>query len=152
LPSQNRLYSGLISFADSGTTLGDSNNCGPPGQVITEKKQGCIDIPRSTSITQFIIEDTVLVSNSTDDDLLFKVKDNLNNIWEIKIVFTSDQNGNPASATVIQNKPPWACGSSLVGGQIDLKSCYQAVGIGTPNILNIEKIDSDILSTKFLIY
>jgi hypothetical protein len=150
LSSPNRLYSGLISFVD--TSMVENNKCTPPGQIFTERNQGCIDIPTSTSITQFIIKDTILVANSNDAYLLFRVKDYLNNIWDIKILFDSDGNGNPTSATVYQIEPAGACGSSLVGGQIDLTPCYQAVSIGTPNVLNIESIDSDILRTRFLIY
>ncbi len=151
--SQNVIYSGIITFSDTGikSVSGGGSSCASPGQYLYEKNQGCIDLPSSMNITQFIIKDIALVSDTSNAELRFRVTDNLQQQWEIGIVFGSDSNGNPITATVNQKKPPGVCGSGLMNGQIDLTSCYQAANINNPNALSIIKKDNGILHAKFLV-
>jgi len=151
--SQNVIYSGIITFADTGTksVSEGGTSCEPPGQYLYEKNQGCIDLPSSANNTQFIIKDIALISDSNNAELRFRVTDNLQQQWEIGIRFDSDSNGNPINATVNQIKPPGVCSSGLINGQIDLASCYQASNVNSPNALSIIKKDDNILRAKFLI-
>ncbi len=154
--SRNEMYAGIITFDNSMVSagMGGSSSCASPGQYISEKNQGCIDLPPSANSSQFIIKDIAMVSGSSNAVLRFTVKDTQNNEWDIATTFGSDTNGNPITAIVDQKKPVgFTCSASLdvPNRLIDLTSCYQNVSIIAPNVLTVIKKDDDILHVNFLI-
>lgn len=152
--SGRQFYAGMITYANPITGIGSSGNCASPGQYMSKKDQGCIDLVKSASVSKFIIKDISMVSDTSNAELRFSVSDFLKKEWEMSIRLESDSTGNPSKAITSQKKPSPGCDNTIMplpNGEIDLTTCYQAAGIMTPNVLTIKKIDGDILHANFMV-
>lgn len=133
--------------------LMDSSNCSTPGRYIWDIYQGCINLPGSSSVNKFFVQDIKLTGPSAKGNITFIVKDYDRHEFEIKISFNGAINGDPVSITVQQNKPSGVCTPAIIGTQIDLTSCYRNVDIYTPNAMKITQFEStDILFVRFIVY
>ena len=92
--------------------------------------------------------------STSNSDIIFNVRDFKNIQFEVTISFNSNSNGDPTSMSISQTKPfIGGCNPPLVGGQVNLTSCYIAAGIDSPNVLKITHFDSSqLLFVKFVVY
>ncbi len=132
----------------------DNSSCSLPGRYIWDLYQGCVNLPKSTSVNKFIIQDIKMGGSTSGSDFRFDVRDLKNNQFDVTISFNSNSTGDPTSVSITQNIPAFGvCNPPLVGGQINLTSCYIAAGIDSPNVLKITHFDSSqILFVKFVVY
>lgn len=150
--SGSNTYMGTITFADTLSGMGGMA-CTPPGLSVSNRNQGCSDLPKSTSVSKFILQDIAVVDDADNAELRFEVKDVLENKWEMKIMFDSDSEGNLVEVKIQQMKPTgiecdaWYDERKY---QIDLTSCYRDAGINFPNVLVVKKMDSDILHVNII--
>ncbi|MDP3104437.1 MAG: hypothetical protein Q8M95_07500 [Candidatus Methanoperedens sp.] len=178
IPDDN-IYSGVIRFTDANTIIHtisnnmtrnitntitnnftnynsyviDNSSCSFPGRYIWDIYQGCVNLPKSSSINKFILQDIKMAGIQSNADFIFNARDFKNNQFEVMIYFNSNSSGDPTSVSVTQTKPAGTCSPPLVGGQVNLTSCYIAVGIDSPNVLKITHFDSSqILFVKFVVY
>ena len=153
--SLDKMFSGTVALTEEGMAgaTGESNSCAYPGKYMSQKNQGCTDIPASASNPVFIITDIAMVRNAYNAELIFNVRDKLSRVFEITITLRSDANGNMYWASVTQNRPSGSCSGSIdyPSRQIDLTSCYRNVNIVTTNVLTITKMDANIMYANFLI-
>ncbi|MBU3966163.1 MAG: hypothetical protein KKG76_02135 [Euryarchaeota archaeon] len=173
--SPNNIYSGTIRFTDTNTVIYaisnnitndivnnftdynsyviDNSSCSFPGRYIWDIYQGCVNLPKSTSINKFIVQDIKMAGSQSNADFIFMVRDYKNNQFEVTISFNSSSNGDPTSMNVTQTKPLFGgCSPPLAGGQVNLTSCYIAANIDYPNVLKITHFDTNqILFAKFVI-
>jgi len=116
--------------------------------------QGCVNLPKSTSVNKFILQNITMGGATSNSDFAFNVRDSKNNQFEVTISFNSNSNGDPTSMSISQTKPIMGgCNPPLVGNQVNLTSCYIAAGIDSPNLLKITHYDSSLLLfIKFVVY
>ncbi|MDP2766495.1 MAG: hypothetical protein Q8O41_03460, partial [Candidatus Methanoperedens sp.] len=100
--------------------LMDSSNCSTPGRYIWDIHQGCVNLPKSSSINKFLVQDIKLTGPTSERNFTFIVKDSNKNEFEIKISFNGNAAGDPVSITVQQIKPAGVCTPTIIGTQIDL--------------------------------
>jgi hypothetical protein len=142
------------NFTNYNSYVIDNSSCYFPGRYIWDIYQGCVNLPKSTSVNKFIIQDIKMGGSTSNADFIFNVRDFKNNQFEVSISFNSNSNGDPISTSILQDKPAFGvCNPTLVGGQINMTSCYIAAGIDSPNALKITNFDSSqILFVKFVVY
>ncbi len=132
----------------------DNSSCSFPGRFIWDLYQGCVNLPKSASINNFIIQDIKTAGSGSNNDFIFNVRDFRNRQFEVQISFNTNSDGDPVSMIVSQTKPfIGGCNPPLVGGQINLTPCYIAANIDSPNALKITHFDTNIiLFVKFIVY
>jgi len=143
----NNLTNNISNFV-----LMDSSNCSTPGRFIWNIYQGCLNLPSSSIVNEFFVRDIKLTGPSAKGNITFIIKDYDRHEFEIKLSFNGAINGDPVSITVQQNKPVGTCTPTIIGTQIDLKSCYRNVEIYSPNAMKITQFESsEILFVKFIV-
>lgn len=126
----------------------DDSSCSLPGRYIWDERQGCINLPKSAEITNFIIQDIKLVGGVSGADIVFNIRDFRGNHSEAQIFFNSNSTGDPVSITSAAG----ACNPSLVDGKINLTLCYKEANFDSPNVLKITHFDNQILFVRFIVY
>ena len=175
--SSGQINAGMISIDNS--MMNSRGATGPDGQDMWERGQGRLDIPASSTATQFIIQDITMgramshhhdegEEEETTNKLKFSVTDNNDHLWTIEIKLRKKINGELWVDYVKQKYPAHVYNTSLniydgkynsfsytnitLSREIDLTTYYkQLSNINVPNILTIDQMDPQILYVNFVI-
>ena len=131
-----------------------SSSCSDLGFYVWDAYQGCLNLPPSSSIQKFVIQDIRFGGSIINRDIVFNVQDVRNNQFKVQMHFDSDSNGNPTSMGYSQIYPTSGCSPApqLINGEINLTSCYRNANVISPNVMKINAVEPGVLFAKFLIY